>query len=500
MERDIALVIDCGSTKIAAFAIDARGKILASASVPNSTSAQPGHPGWIIWDMDSLWKKICRVCKVTLRRVPQRRLRAVIPVTWGTDGTFVERSGGILYPVISWQCPRTNESAREILKMKSHWDIYRITGYPVIPFNTMLRLFWLREHEPKILNRAYKWLAMAGLIGLKLTGSFSIEPTLASTGMFMNLARCDWSKEMLQLARLDKNLFPRWFLSREVIGEVLPSAAKATGIPAGTPVAAGGHDTQFAAVGAGTKPSEALISSGTWEILMTRSNRFLPRKSALERGVLWEIAAEPGKYDPQLLMMGSGVLEWVAAHFYADLSGRKGIYARMIREAEKVHPGADGVTIIPSFVRGSGPFRKWNTSGALLGLNLSTNRSHIYRAALEGLSFQLRLGLDALSLAAGLKPKAIRVVGGGSKNLLWNRIRADVTGLPIRTIEQKEATALGAAMCAFVGTGYFRSIAAARRAIAWNEETILPSKDRSIYEGLYRKFVSLPPALQTFAS
>jgi len=500
MEKDIVLVIDCGSTKIAAFAIDARGKILASSSLPNSTSAQPGHPDWVIWDINSFWKKVCQVTKATVGRIPRRRLRALIPVTWGTDGTLVDRSGKILYPVISWQCSRTEESGREIIKMKSAWDIYRITGYPVIPFNTLLRLLWLSKYESKILNRAYKWLTMAGLIGLKLTGSFSIEPTLGSTGMFMDLARCDWSEEMLKLARVDKNLFPDWSLSWDVIGEVLPSVTKLTGIPAGTPVCAGGHDTQFAAVGAGTRPSEALISSGTWEILMTRSKRFQPGKRALERGVVWEIAAEPGKYDPQMLMMGSGVLEWVAAHFYGDVSGRRGIYARMIKEAENVPAGAGGVTLVPSFVRGSGPFRKWNTPGALLGLSLSTDRSHIYRAALEGLCFQLRLGLEALSLAAGLKPKAVRVVGGGSKNRLWNRIRADVTGLPVRTIEQKEATALGAAMCAFVGTGYFTSIAAARRAITWNEETILPSRQRSLYESLYRKFASLPGALKAFHS
>ena len=498
MEKDMILVVDCGSTKIGALAIDSKGKVVASRSVPNASTPQKGRPDWVIWDFEALWRKITMVTRPVMKKIDRERLRAVIPVTWGADGGLLDRKGRLLYPIISWQCPRTRKTAEEILKRKSAWEIYRITGYPVIPFNTLVRLIWYRRHYGRLLGRAYRMVHMAGLVGLKLTGEMSIERTLGSTGMHMDLAKNDWSREMLKLANVDENIFPKWSLSWDVIGHVLPSASRETGIPANTPVCAGGHDTQFAAVGSGTETGEMLLSSGTWEVLMTRARSFTPSREALASGIVWEIAAEPGLYDPQMLMMGSAVLEWIGRYFYGSLRGKESLYRAMIEEGGTVTSGAKGLFIVPAFVQGSGPSRKWSSAGSILGLSLTTTRAQVYRAALEGLSFQLRQALESLATCTGLRPKAVRVVGGGSKNPLWNQIRSDVTGLPIRTIEETQATALGAAIAGFVGTGYYASVEEAKKAIRWPGRTIFPSKAQASYEQLFRKYSLIPTSLKRF--
>ena len=125
-----------------------------------------------------------------------------------------------------------------------------------------------------------------------------------------------------------------------------------------------------------------------------------------------------------------------------------------------------------------------------------TSRGEVYRAALEGLSFQLRNALEVVKSSTGFNPRGIRVVGGGSKNGLWNRIRADVTGLPVTITSQKEITALGAALFAFIGIGAFSSIEQAEKNINFNEEIIEPSELKAVYEDKYREFMRIPEALR----
>src|SRR5205823_10170986 len=109
----------------------------------------------------------------------------------------------------------------------------------------------------------------------------------------------------------------------------------------------------------------------------------------------------PGLWNPQCLMMGSGVLEWVRGQFYAGLPAGAEAYGTMIAEAEAASVGAGGVTLIPSFVAGAGPTRRYQTQGTLLGLGVATGRGQLYRAALEGLAFQLRAALDMLAQTTG---------------------------------------------------------------------------------------------------
>lgn len=497
MSSELVLVFDCGSTNLRVVAVSPTGEIVAQASRPNRAFPQPGgEPSWIIWDLERIWDNLSQATREVSATVRPENIRAVTITTWGADGAPVRRDGTLTYPPISWQCPRTLKIADEIVKQLSAWEIFQITGYQVFPFNTLLKLIWLRKNVPNALNEAYTWLMMPGLLAHRLTGEFHIEPTSASTMMAMDLGRRDWSASLLKLAGLDPSFFPKWSQPGEIVGCVTQKAGKECGLPSGIPVVAGGHDTQFAPIGSGARPQEVILSSGTWEILEVRVNSFNPNRVGFEEGLIIEADAQPGLWNPQMLMMGSAVLEWVRDKFFAEL-GSHG-YDIMIKEATKIPPGTEGVTLVPSFVRASGPTRKFGTLGTLLGLTLQTSRGHVYRAALEGLSFQLREALRILTGATGFRAEGIRVIGGGSKNNLWNQIRADVTGLPVTVTAQKEATALGAAMMAFVGIDQYRSLEEAQKAIHFDEQRFNPSVDQELYETLFNRYTKLPLALRKF--
>lgn len=490
MER-LALVFDCGSTNLRVAAVDESGSIVAQASAPNSPVPQPDHPEWLIWDLDSIWSKLCQLSRTVASRV-EGRVVAVAVTTWGADGAPVRRDGSLTYPPISWQCQRTREVVPEVLELVSPKEIFRITGYQVIYFNTLFKLYWLRKRAPEALERAHAWLMMPGLIAQRLCGELHIDPTSASTMMAMDLGRRDWSPEMLALAGVDPSFFPEWREPGEVVGYVTEEAGRAAGIPSGTPVVAAGHDTQFAILAAGAGEGEAILSSGTWEILALRSSTFDPNDRALELGVIIEADAEPGKWNPQLLMIASAVLEWLKRLAYPELP--PGDYSRMVEEARAAPPGSGGLIFVPSFVPDSGPLSRYGVRGSVLGLTLATGRGQLYRAALEGLSFQLRMALEALEEAFGFRARGVRVVGGGSRNELWNEIRASVLGLPVTTTRFSEATVLGAAIAAFKGAGVYRSFDEALRSIEWGVRAYEPRQVET-YRVLYERFVAAVKSL-----
>jgi len=501
MVDEYVLVLDCGSTNIAVVAVSASGGLCASAGRANGPAQQEGAPeGWLVWDIDRLWTTLCACIQEVCEQVGAANIRAVICTTWGADGAPVDSRGRLTHPPIAWGCPRGEDVRDAVVEKMGAGRLFEITGYQVINFNTLFRLVWLRRNAPEALDGAETWMMMPGLLSWKLSGQKSIDATSASTMMALDLDEVTWSEELLAEAGLDGVFFPPIAYPGEVIGEVSPAAAERTGLRTGTAVVCGGHDTQFAPIGSGASQDEALLSSGTWEILMARTSRFDPNKTAFCEGLLYELDAVRGLYNPQLLMMGSGVLEWVRENYYGHVADREEAYSTMIEEAREVPPGSGGVLMTPSFVPESGPNRKYNTAGTLTGLTLSTSRAHVYRAALEGLCFQLKDALAVMRGSIGFCPEGVRVVGGGSRNELWNQLRADVCQTPVTVTGHKEATVLGAAIFAWIGAGRFSSVEEAWSSLTMATREIQPSSDAYVYRELYEKYRELPPALCDFYS
>ena len=78
---------------------------------------------------------------------------------------------------------------------------------------------------------------------------------------------------------------------------------------------------------------------------------------------------------------------------------------------------------------------------------------------------------------ADFKTGSILCVGGGSKNRLWNKLRANYTGVPIKIIDQKETTVLGASLFVQAACGNAGSPEEARSKIDYKTEIIEPESD-----------------------
>lgn len=469
MKGDIVIVFDCGATNVRVIAIDRLGYVIASESSPNNTAPDPFYPNYRIWDMNEIWHKMCNASKIVTGKIKRNDIAGITVTTFGVDGTLFDRSGNMLYPVISWQCERTNPIMADIGKYIPLTDLYKECGVLPFTFNTINKLIWFKEQKPELVEKSYRFLFMPSIFAYLLTGEMINDTTMAGTSMVTSLSSRKFSDSVLGRIGFGQEKFGNPVEAGTVTGRVHHGASELTGIPEGTPVVATGHDTQFAIFGSGAEINQPVLSSGTWEILMVRSKSYKTDKEQLDLAITTELDSRPGLFNIGNQWIASGVLEWARRNLFADLTDD--VYEKMISAAEKVPAGCNGIEVIPKFYEEL----KGKAGGQILGLTMESTRDEIYRAMLEALSRRLVEGKKALENAGGFKTDSILCVGGGSKNRLWNRLRAQYTGVPVKIISQKETTVLGASLFVQAACGNAASPEEARSLIDYKTEIIEPN-------------------------
>jgi len=467
--KDIVIVFDCGATNVRIIAIDSKGFIVASESVPNNTKPDPYYPSYRIWDVNEIWQKMCASSLKVLSQINRNEIAGVTVTTFGVDGTLFDKSGKMLYPVISWQCERTNPVMAGIDKYIPLQELYRESGVLPFTFNTINKLIWFAENKPELVERSYRFLFMPSIFAFMLTGEMLNDSTMAGTSMVTDLTTRNYSGNILGKIGFPYERMGIVAEAGTIIGNVTKTASSQTGIPTGIPVVATGHDTQFAIFGSGAEINQPVLSSGTWEILMVRSGNFMTGREQLDLAITTELDSRPGLFNIGNQWIASGVLEWARKNLYGDI--KDNVYEMMISGAENVPPGSNGVKVIPKFYEEL----KGKPGGQILGLTMESTREDIYRAMLEALSERLAEGKNALEKAGGFKTENILCVGGGSKNRLWNRLRAQFTGVPVKIIDQKETTVLGASLFVQAACGNASSPEEARSKIDYKTEIIEPN-------------------------
>ncbi|HPA86200.1 MAG TPA: L-fuculokinase [Bacteroidales bacterium] len=470
MAGDIVIVFDCGATNVRVIATDSAGNIVASESFINNTRPDPFDPSFRIWDIREIWEKMYRASSRVMQHIDKKRIAGATVTTFGVDGTFFSKDGEMLYPVISWQCERTKDIMAGIDKYIPLPDLYRENGVLPFSFNTINKLIWFAEKRPDIPEKSYRFLFMPSIFSFFLTGEMVNDTTMAGTSMLTSLRRREFSADIFARIGIDISLMGIPAEPGTITGRVTNEAAALTSLPAGTPVVATGHDTQFAIFGSGAEKNQPVLSSGTWEILMVRSEECKTGEEQLRLGITTELDPEPGLYNIGNQWIASGIIEWARKNLYGDISGD--VYERMISGAESVPPGSRGVSVVPGFYEATAG----KPGGMIRGLSLESTRDDIFRAILEALSGKLVEGKRALEDAGGFIAKSIICVGGGSKNRLWNKLRANYAGVPVKIINQKETTVLGASLFVQAACGNFSSPEEARSAIDYQTEIIEPDK------------------------
>ncbi len=182
---------------------------------------------------------------------------------------------------------------------------------------------------------------------------------------------------------------------------------------------------------------------------MVRAEDFKTGTEQLDLGITTELDSRPGLFNIGNQWIASGIIEWARRNLFSDAGDDA--YEKMIEGAERVPPGSNGIKVIPRFYEEM----SGKPEGQILGLTMESTRDEIFRAILEALSERLAEGKRALENAGGFKTDSILCVGGGSKNRLWNKLRANYTGVPIKNNQPEGDNSPG---CFTVCSGCMRKL------------------------------------------
>jgi xylulokinase len=447
------LGLDLGTTNCKALAIDASGRTVASVGAPTPTL--PGGE----YDADALWRLFAQLIRELLPQLPGP-IDGVCVSSMAESGVLVDDAGEPCAPVITWHDLRTKPLLDEWRARIDLLELYRVSGLSFDHIYSAPKLQWHKAHTPDAFARAAHWLGLADWLSFKLTGVRSMSLPMASRTMLFDPRARAWSPQLLALAGVPARMMPPLIESGAVIGRVTDEAARATGLPSGVPVSAGGHDHICGAVAIGAvEPGVILDSAGTSEAFMATLTHSIAGTVTALSGFGCGCHTAPGRFYLLGGLMGGGVVNWLSETFAGDASLAS--VTGLMRAAADAPPGANGVRFVP-YLRGSGPpKRDPNSTGAWLGLRLAHTRGDMMRAAMEGLSFGFRRIVELMQRLGEFRAGELRVTGGGARNAWWQQLKADVIGLPIVASEESEASAVGAALLAGVGAGVFADVESA---------------------------------------
>jgi xylulokinase len=181
--------------------------------------------------------------------------------------------------------------------------------------------------------------------------------------------------------------------------------------------------------------------------------------------------------------------------WFRDQLGHGESYDQLVAMAAEVPPGSDGLIALPHLTGATSPHFNPQAKGVFYGITLHHTRAHFVRAILEAVAFMLRENVELLQ-ELGVDIVELLSLGGAARSDLWLHVKADVTGLPLRTPDCEEATSLGVAILSAAAMSLYPSVEAACREMVSLGPQIEPNGDnRSIYAGSYERYLELYDAL-----
>ena len=339
------------------------------------------------------------MCRLLLEKsnIRSDEIRCVGTSALGTDCLPVDKDCNPLRPAILYGIDSRAEEEIKWLTQYYGDDVKKMFGHPICTGDTAAKILWLKNHEPEVYEKTYKFLTGSSYLTAKLTGKYVIDQFLAK-GSFRPLYNRDGTinKENCSLyCRPDQ--IAECAYSFEIAGTVTEEAAKESGLKKGTPVIVGTGDSTAEAISVG------LVESGT-VFFQYGSSMFY--YYCVDRYVDDYVSAngngslKGGKEFtiPGIFCIGDGtnaagtLTRWVRDTFYEEelkkeRAGGENAYAVMAREAAEVEAGSEGLIILPYIYGERSPIQDAKASGMLFGLKGTHTRKQINRAALEAVGY-----------------------------------------------------------------------------------------------------------------
>jgi xylulokinase len=452
-DPDCVLAIDIGTQSTRAALVTRDATIKDCATSPVSLFApSPGHA-----EQDPLdwWRTTVGNIRTVLARNPGAKVAAVGTGAQMHSAVPVDEAAEPLARRVGlWSDKRPTAQVAAFRARPDAGKLAAAAGNVPLPAWSGFKIAWFRDEMPHAYQRARAFVVPKDFVNLRLCGVLATDPSEASGTFLADAATGQWSEELAAALGVDRSLLPPLAASGDVIGGVLPQVAEQTGLPAGTPVVAGGGDMLCQLLAAGvTMPGRTAEVAGTASIVASYADGAHPDPRVMSLRTVSGGWVNFGIGDA-----AGNSLRWLADLLLpagqASPGGNR--YRQLDDAAAAVPPGCDALLFFP-YLLGERTLGPADSRGSFTGLTLEHGPGHLARAVMEGICYENRRALDLI--APGRAP--LRCTGGGSRSALWNQIRADIYERPVFVLPALEGGIIGAALLAGVGAGWYDNPAAA---------------------------------------
>jgi len=454
------------------------------------------RPSWVEQDPeDGWWKATVETIQQVLSesKIDPKEV-AGVSISCTNALVPVDQEGRPLRKAIMQLDKRTVEQARWINENFGH-EVFEINGNRAAAGGTSAPIIlWIKENEPGLFERTYKFLWPGGFVVQRLTGEFTMEWSRASwTCLFDTKRKQVWSEKLCNAMAIPIEKLPRLCPSWEVVGEITQRASHLTGLAPHTPVTGGMADTPAAGIG-----TRAVAPGRTFHVIGTVGRPCVVQgKPLFDSRFINCCHAVPNCW----FTLGATDSSGLSIKWFRDLFGQQEVTLAQFmgrnpfdlfdEEAAQSPPGANGIIYLPYLSGERSPIWDPYSRGVLFGLSVSHTRNDVIRAILEGVAYSFLHNLNIYEEELGLKIDEIFLSGGGAKSRLWAQIHADMCNKPVHVVKVKESEALGNAILAGFAVGIYPDMVEAADRVVKIERVYEPHKEvheryQKLFE-LYKK-------------
>lgn len=454
MEKYI-LSLDQGTTSSRAIVFNHKGEIISLAQ-QEFNQIYP-KPGWVEHNpIEILSSQMASVQQAIIRANITISEIEAIGITNQRETTILwdKKTGKPIYNAIVWQCRRTDDYCKELLKDSTLDDkIYEKTGLKIDAYFSATKIKWILDNVEGARKKAEKGEILFGTVDTyllwHLTGGkvHATDHTNASRTLLFNIHSLEWDEDLLKLFNIPKAMLPSVHPSSYLYGyseaDILGKRVPITGIVG---------DQQGSLFGQLCVCKGAIkntFGTGCF-MLMNTGDKAIKSK----HGLITTLAASIDD-KPQYVLEGSVFIGGAAVKWLRD-------EMRMIKDAAETEKYANsckdsgGVYVVPAFTGLGAPYWDGSARGLIIGLTRGTSKEQFIRATLEGIAYQVYDVLKAMENDLEIDIRTLCVDGGACKNDFLMQFEADILKAEVKRPKVVEVTALGAAYLAGLKVGYWK--------------------------------------------
>lgn len=439
------------------------------------------------------------VLSILKRAAGEYEINVLGVTSFGETFAMLDENDCVLAPSMLYTDPRGEEECKYLCDKLTEDRLTLITGVKPHPMYSISKILWLKNNMPEVFSKCRKILLCQDFIVYTLTGNARIDHSLAARTAAFDIEKKCWIKEVFDTAGIDVSLMSAPVPAGTAAGKITESIKKELCIDYDVTVVNGCHDQVAAMIGTGVfRTYQAMDGTGTVECIPVILKE-KPADIKFYEGGYSVVPYINGLYACYALSFtGGATLKWFRDNF-AELEFQnaekenKNVYA----ELDKAVPGSPtGILVLPHFAGAATPYMDNDSKAAFVGITLETDKYDIYKALMEGTSYEMLLNFSTLKGLTG-EIKEIRATGGGAASDVWLQIKADILNTGIIALSCKETGAAGTAALAGTAAGIFKGVEKAVSEMTAVRRVFMPDDgNRQIYSGLYKKYANLYNAVK----